>query len=304
MKKNTDLACEESFIHQEYISENFEKLILLTGVTGFEELNRNLSTKDINVGAEMFIFLNSCPSFHVKLYWKALYGPQSRIAMLTSNIIKKANDDFKIKAKQIFARISHVLGFQHISYQYNGNESIGRNIALNNNLEMNVTDKKLLKTVSNHPVHILNNEGGMSPSSFIPFCSFGEEFIGARINKFDIPVCTIFKPTINFDQLCFETDLQELKDSNIERIENQLEMGLTLVLDYNEERQINYNAISKDAKKKSLYRHDKSVAIYLDTISKEFSKKVSIRHDFEFRSCEAFGRRSIQSSQFERNKSY
>ena len=151
-----------------------------------EELNRNLSSNDIKAGAEMFIFLNSCPSFYVKLYWKALYGPQSRMAMLTSNIIKKANDDFKIKSKQIFARISHVLGFQHISY--NGNESVGQNIALDEkNLEMNVTDKKLLKTVSNHPVHILNNEGGMSPSSFIPFCSFGEEFIGANIDKFKIP---------------------------------------------------------------------------------------------------------------------
>ena len=162
----------------------------------------------------------------------------------------------------------------------------------------------LLQKVNNHPVHILNDKGNFSPSSFIPFCHFGGKFIGAKINDYEIPVCNIFKPRMNLDQRCYETDLQELKDSNSERLENQLEMGLTLVLDYNEERQINYNIISKDAKKKSLYHHDKSVAIYLDTISKEFTKMISIRHSFKFRSCEAFGRRSIQSSQCKRNKSY
>ena len=36
--------------------------------------------------------------------------------MLALDIIKKANDDFKIKAIQIFAKISQVLGFQHITY--------------------------------------------------------------------------------------------------------------------------------------------------------------------------------------------
>ena len=125
----------------------------------------------------------------------------------------------------------------------------------------------LLQRVNNHPVHILNNEGGLSPSSFIPFCSFGEEFIGTRINEFKIPVCNIFKPKPYFNQLCYETDLQELKDR--EKIKEQLKFGLTLVLDYNEERQF------KAAQEKeshhlidSIYQNDvKSFALYIDTIS-------------------------------------
>ena len=72
----------------------------------------------------------------------------------------------------------------------------------------------LLKKVSNHPVHILEHNGDYSPSAFIPFCSFGEEFIGAKIDEFEIPVCNIFKAKNYLDQLCFEADLQELKDSN------------------------------------------------------------------------------------------
>ena len=127
-------------------------------------------------------------------------------------------------------------------------------------------DRVLLHTVSNHPVHILNNVGNFSPSSFIPLCYFGDDFIGAKINEFKIPVCNIFRPRNHIDQLCYETDLQELKDS--QKIGKQLEMGLTLVLDYNEERQ-NYNLIQKNQSqdKEALYQNNDDVAIYLDTIS-------------------------------------
>ncbi len=113
----------------------------------------------------------------------------------------------------------------------------------------------------------MSDEREFSPSSFIPFCYFGEEFIGARINEFEIPVCNIFKPKNYFDQLCYETNLQDLKDS--QKIGKQLEMGLTLVLDYNEERQ-NYNIIQKNTSqlKKALYpTNNDDVSIYLDTIS-------------------------------------
>ena len=98
--------------------------------------------------------------------------------------------------------------------------------------------------MSNHPVHILNSEGGFSSSSFIPFCSFGEEFLGTKIEDFNIPVCNIFKPTNYMDRLCYETSLQNLKNSSSGKIGKELEKGLTLVLDYNEERQ-SYKPIQK-----------------------------------------------------------
>ena len=76
--------------------------------------------------------------------------------------------------------------------------------------------------------------GEFSRSSFIPFCAFGNELIGSEIDGFDMKVCNIFKPKLYYDQLCFETDLQELKVRD--NLMNQLELGLTLVIDYNEER--------------------------------------------------------------------
>ena len=120
--------------------------------------------------------------------------------------------------------------------------------------------------MSNHPVHILKDERKFSPSSFIPFCHFGEEFIGARIQEFETPVCNIFRPRLYLDQICYETNLQDLKDS--QKIGKQLEMGLTLVLDYNEERQ-NYNIMEQNESqaKNALYTGNDDVSIYLDTIS-------------------------------------
>ena len=124
----------------------------------------------------------------------------------------------------------------------------------------------LLQTVNNHPVHILNDEKKLSPSSFIPFCIFGGRYVGARINEFEIPVCNIFRPRIYLDQLCYETNLQDLKDS--QRIGKQLELGLTLVLDYNEERQIYKMSHKNESQdKEEFYQNNEDVSIYLDTIS-------------------------------------
>ena len=274
---NANLKCENGFIPQKYISNNFEKLSL-TEAQSSEKLtmiNKNISKIDINEAAEMFVHLNSCPSFHVRLFWSTVYGAESRMALLASNIIKKGSDDFKIKAIKIMAKIIKMLGFKHIFYEYDGSNEKG----IKTMKDINVTDKELLQKVSNHPVHLLNNEGKFSPTSFIPFCSFGEEFIGPKVDEFDIPICNIFKQRIYHDQFCYETDLQELRDSNNNGLEEeQLEMGLTLVLDYNEERQNYYNFNAKDGKK-SLNHHGDSVSIYLDTISRELFKGSIFRHN-------------------------
>ena len=131
---------------------------------------------------------------------------------------------------------------------------------------MYTIDKVLLQTVSNHPVHIWNDERKFSPSSFIPFCYFGDQFIGARLNEFKTPVCNIFRPRNYLNQLCYETNLQALRDS--QKIEKQLESGLTLILDYNEERQY-FNSVQKNKSqaKEATYQNNDEVSIYLDTIS-------------------------------------
>ena len=132
-----------------------------------------------------------------------------------------------------------------------------------------ILDKQVLQTESNHPVHILDTNGQVSHSSFIPFCAFGDELIGSEIDGFDMKVCNIFKPKLHYDQLCFETNLQELK--NRDNLMNQLELGLTLVIDYNEDRQINFRESNKGSilKKKFSFNinNDNSLSMHLETIS-------------------------------------
>ena len=87
-------------------------------------------------------------------------------------------------------------------------------------------------------MHIVQSDGTFSPSSFIPFCSFGDDStkLGLKIDHFDRPVCNSFIATIHNDELCYEIDLEKYKDGN--RIVEQLSIGLKLFLDYNEERQL------------------------------------------------------------------
>ena len=60
---------------------------------------------------------------------------------------------------------------------------------------------KYVHKISNHPVHIIDENGEMSPSSFIPFCQIGDRVLGVKRDDFPIPVCNIFRPKIFNDQL-------------------------------------------------------------------------------------------------------
>ena len=115
-----------------------------------------------------------------------------------------------------------------------------------------VIDINLFKKINYQPVHIPNSNDTFSPTAFIPFCSFGEDLLGLSVKEFDIPLCNIFKPKLQYDQLCYETDLELLKNKEEPKIRKlQREIGLILVLDYNEDRHINMNIFSSDLLKQN-----------------------------------------------------
>ena len=128
-----------------------------------------------------------------------------------------------------------------------------------------------MQKVYNHPVHILNSEGNFSPSAFIPFCFFGNKNLGKYINAFKVPVCNIFREKNWNDQLCYGIDLNLLKDEN--DIMNQLQDGILLILDFNEERQFEKDTTQEETEMKiSNYFYkdkDNSVQVHLDSKSKK-----------------------------------
>ena len=116
----------------------------MVGNKSSEVVKTNLSTSDLNEAAKMFFTLNSCPSDLEILYKKAIYlnGPNSRISMLASNIVKKEKYAVKEKTLQIFAKIASVLGFQHISYRQEGFKAGEQNIKLTKNI-LNVKGERV-----------------------------------------------------------------------------------------------------------------------------------------------------------------
>ena len=132
-----------------------------------------------------------------------------------------------------------------------------------------------LQEVSNHPVHIINKQGKLSPSAFIPFCEFGGNMsaMGVYDDKLKLHVCNSFQAKILNDQLCYEVDLQKfINQSN--NIENDLKSGLVFFMDYNEDRQAKfYTNISNSnygsyGSKVDWSEDDKNAFIYLNTIGK------------------------------------
>ena len=87
--------------------------------------------------------------------------------------------------------------------------------------------------------------------------------IGTKSEQYDVPVCNGFKSKIRNNQLCYQVDLEDYKDTN--NIENQLKEGLVLIMDYNEERQMPKLMVHKIAEKEN------SVKIYLETISNYYT---------------------------------
>ena len=135
------------------------------------------------------------------------------------------------------------------------------------------------RLISNHPAHIFDANGNISPSAFIPFCEFGEERsnLGKAHDNFSVPVCNSFTQKIFTDQLCYEIDLQSYRSTETFELKKQLNSGLILVLDYNMDR-VKYKDISNNVEPISNstsfastlfeYQNPQDVMVVIDGIGK------------------------------------
>ena len=93
----------------------------------------------------------------------------------------------------------------------------------------------VLLDLLNHPVHILDDQDNLSPSAFIPFCSFegNPDLLGRENGNFSLPVCSSFKPRVFDGQLCYQIDVKTI--INNETTATGLQKGLSLLVDANAE---------------------------------------------------------------------
>ena len=122
------------------------------------------------------------------------------------------------------------------------------------------SDDHEIQSVVSHPVHIKDEHGHITPSSFIPFCSIGSNMflLGEEIEQFTHPVCTAFKPKILEGQLCYQLHLEQVFFLKGDKY------GLTFLMDYNEDKAINEQ--SKKGYDGSL--PDDEAIIFVDTLGK------------------------------------
>ena len=102
-----------------------------------------------------------------------------------------------------------------------------------------IIESKKLNQLSNHPVHLINENGDFLPTALIPFCDLGRNMsaVGIKIDQFDAPVCKIFKAKLVEDQLCYEVDPNNYIDKSIK---DASQFDLLLIIDYNEDRQLDF----------------------------------------------------------------
>ena len=94
--------------------------------------------------------------------------------------------------------------------------------------------------------------------------------MGVKIDLFDVPICSSFQAKIMNDQLCYAVDLNKFSQKS--NTKNELKLGFSFLMDYNEDRQVTFDHnISK--KELGLVNvassdDDQHAFVYLDTIGK------------------------------------
>ena len=110
--------------------------------------------------------------------------------------------------------------------------------------------EKLLR-VTNHPVHIVDQDQKLSPTALIPFCEFSGDMsvMGVKIDQFDVPVCNSFRPKIVKNQLCYEVDPNKYQ----KYLNEDSKLTLKLFIDQNEDREIDIDGETEKG------RHQKEI---------------------------------------------
>ena len=137
---------------------------------------------------------------------------------------------------------------------------------------------------SNHPPHFTLEDRFLKPSAFIPFCGFGgnAEDLGFHYPNFSIPFCSSFEPITLNDEVCYEIDIRE-RFPKIK--EEDLKLGLLLLIDFNEDKQFHSMREHEDLfKDNNIFKNLASQAdgaqmkIYIKTIGCSYKLLISTFH--------------------------
>ena len=123
-----------------------------------------------------------------------------------------------------------------------------------------------IRNLISHPVHIEEDHDKRMKSAFIPFCSFGSDFeiLGENVTGFSKPVCNKFQQKSFQGQVCYQLDLQDVKDKVT--FKKGVMNGLTFVMDYNKEKMVNNPSEKPELKHVEGKLSKEEATIYVDTL--------------------------------------
>ena len=137
------------------------------------------------------------------------------------------------------------------------------------------SDNALLNLL-NHPVHILDDDENLSPSAFIPFCSFqgSPDLLSKDYGNFSLPVCISFKRKILDGKICYQIDVKTI--INETTAAGLQKGGLSLLVDTNTE--YNLYRLLRMTPKEEIFddfteeffeaEESEEIMIHIETISK------------------------------------
>ena len=320
-----------SFLSENDMKNAIRKMEELLNTTGSYDIKENVNGTLLKDAAEMFIYLQFCPKPLTKSPWRDFYAnllmnSSPKLIISTLNRILKSSEletgNGKNVPEKLLEKIRENLQLQHKNIKIMTKD---RDILVNKNDKeyqcmigkvgdasecsfMNLLSSSLLQKLTSHPVHIIDDHGKFSPSSFIPFCGIGRSMsiLGKKIDQFEVPICNSFKQTVLLNQVCYELDVTKVINGS--NVEEALKLGLTLILDYIEDRQVKYSKQQLQKKDENILdflvqNDDKEQAlIYLNTIGM-IRIMAKCTQSFFFRASQAVWRRRVQSECSKTNQS-
>ena len=254
--------CRDVVLLDNDIGKNTLDLLKFLNISELNTTNtiiQNISRTIFEEAFHLFVYLNFCPEEIYDSPWtklkKDIFSNSSLdiMVLFLNRVILKTENSW---AKDLLNKMT-----QQLELKYEKIDMMATKGLLENEDEY---EWSFLHEASNHPAHIMDEKGNISPSSFIPYCYFGKQsdLLGLNIEGFKYPVCNIFEAKVLNDQLCYVVDINDKVAKGT--TDKDLKAGLTLLVDYNEDRQLSlFNKTVDDD-----VEDEDNMMIYIHTIGK------------------------------------
>ena len=286
------IMCDRLKINNQEIANDLKSIVLnLTGPGTRYELifERRVTQEDIDNNAD----LGTMPGFELKWYYTPDVAPEPRyyngnnagdkvrlysygflnyllhggnLKSIVTNLNRLLiiNWEHELIEKMLKALVDKINPLYEEIQKLTGKKDCQENCQMSS-----IEDLELLLKVTNHPVHIVDENGKLSPSALVPFCWFGKDMNpGIKIDQFKMPVCTGFEKILRNDQICYEYDPKSIVQKD------DVRLGLHLIVDDNQDKMMKLGTgktlgLTNDLKFK-YNRNDvkEGTKIFLDAIGK------------------------------------